>query len=274
MRIRGFVFGILLLGQLAHHGYAQRPRLARGEASGLETVSWKVGGVGREALVYEPSPRGAKRPLILAFHGHGGKAAFASRKFAFETIWPEAVCVYPQGLPTAVPVIDEKGRFPGWQKAIGDQGDRDLAFFDAMLKTMIDDYQVDERRVYVAGHSNGAYFTYLLCAARADRLAAVSPIAGAINPRDAREQKPLPILHVAGESDRLVRFPVQERSIMFARAVNGCEAEGRPAGKWCLEYPSPNGTPVVAYIHPGGHEIPDEAPARIVEFFKEHSRQD
>src|SRR3954462_6397387 len=82
----------------------------------------------------------------------------------------------------------------------------------------------------------------------------------------ARAQRPLPILHVAGESDRIVRFAAQERSIARVRALNGCVAEGKPAGKWCLEYPSPRGTSVVTMIHPGGHGIPDEAPARIVAF--------
>ena len=54
------------------------------------------------------------------------------------------------------------------------------------------------------------------------------------------------------------------------RKLNGCDAEGKEAGKYCKKYASDKGTPVVTYIHPGGHEVPDGAPQRIVEFFKEY----
>jgi polyhydroxybutyrate depolymerase len=31
-----------------------------------------------------------------------------------------------------------------------------------------------------------------------------------------------------------------------------------------------SGTPVVTFIHPGGHQFPAEAPALVAKFFKEH----
>ena len=100
----------------------------------LKKLTWKVGDVTREALVYAPAPAGKKPPLVFAFHGHGGKAEYSAKKFAVHQHWPEAVCVYPQGLPTPSPGIDPQGKMSGWQKAVGDQQDRDLDFFDAMLK--------------------------------------------------------------------------------------------------------------------------------------------
>ena len=267
------VVGLVVVGLFASRGHAQRPGGRLREPSGLKTMTWKVGDVERKALVHEPDggDSEAKRPLVIAFHGHGGRSAALARKLDFQTLWPEAVCVYPQGLPTPTP-IDADGKLPGWQRSTGDQGDRDLAFFDAILNTMIAEHRADERRVYVVGHSNGGFFAYLLCAARGDKLAAVAPIAASINPRDARKQVPLPILHVAGESDKIVRFAMQELAIKRDRKVNGCEGEGKPSGKYCTEYASPKGTPVVAMIHPGGHPIPDEAAPRIVSFFKEHAR--
>ncbi|OWK46639.1 esterase [Fimbriiglobus ruber] len=239
----------------------------------LKKMTWKVGDVTREALVYAPTSPEKKRPLIFAFHGHGGRAEYAARKFAFHQHWPEAVCVYPQGLPTAVPVLDPAGKMPGWQKFVGDQKDRDLEFFDAMLKTMTADYMIEEKRVYSAGHSNGGFFTYVLCAAWGDTFAAVAPVAAAVSVRDFKNQKPLPVLHVAGEKDRIVNFAGQERTIEQVRKLNGCDAQGKPAGKLCTEYSSRTGPPVVTYIHPGGHEIPDGAPERIVQFFKEQVRK-
>ncbi len=167
-----------------------------------------------------------------------------------------------------MPVIDTTGRLPGWQKFVGDQKDRDLEFFDAMLKTMLADYKIDEKRVYVAGHSNGGFFTYVLCASRAEKLTAVAPVAANLSARDLKNQKPLPILHVAGEKDPIIPFTGQQKTIEQIKKLNGCDPTGKPAGQWCTEYTSTNGPPVVTFIHPGNHGIPEGAPKRIVEFFQ------
>jgi polyhydroxybutyrate depolymerase len=127
--------------------------------------------------------------------------------------------------------------------------------------------------VYSAGHSNGGYFTYLLWAARGDTLAAVAPVAAAVSGKDFKNQKPKPVIHVAGEKDPIVRFQVQARTMEQVRKLNGCDPDGKAAGTWCTEYSSKNGPPVVTYIHPGGHEVPDGAPQRIVEFFKDVAKK-
>jgi polyhydroxybutyrate depolymerase len=54
------------------------------------------------------------------------------------------------------------------------------------------------------------------------------------------------------------------------REVNGCAATGEVWDKQCTIYPSKYGTPLVTFIHPGGHTFDPAAPALIVKFFKEH----
>ena len=244
----------------------------RADLSKLKQMTWEVGGVKREALVYVPPDPGASPPIIFAFHGHGGTQEFAARKFDYHDLWPEAICVYPQGLLTATGKIDPEGKMPGWQKSVGDQGDRDLAFFDAMLKTMKADYHIDEHRIYASGHSNGGFFTYVLWAARGDELAAVAPISAFLDIRDIKLLKPKPVLHVAGEKDPLVKFSFQEQMMVKDREIDGCDNDGKPAGQWCTEYTSKNGPTVITFIHPGGHEVPQGAPKRIIEFFKTQSK--
>jgi len=36
----------------------------------------------------------------------------AERKFSYHTLWPEALVVYPQGLPTAGKLTDPRGESP------------------------------------------------------------------------------------------------------------------------------------------------------------------
>ena len=92
-----------------------------------------VDGVQRRALVYPGRNSGEQpAPLVFVFHGHGGNGRNASRSMAIHQEWPEATVVYPDGLPTPTPV-DLQGARPGWQRSPGQQDDRDLKFFDALL---------------------------------------------------------------------------------------------------------------------------------------------
>src|SRR5689334_19713264 len=108
-------------------------------------TTFTVIAVGREALIFV-TPATSKAPVIFAFHGHGGNMHFAAAGMAFQNSWPEAIVVYPQGLPTPGIVFDHEGKKPGWQREAGQEGDRDLKFVDAMLKTLREKYSIDENR--------------------------------------------------------------------------------------------------------------------------------
>jgi polyhydroxybutyrate depolymerase len=238
-----------------------------------ERMEWTVDGVLREALVYAPSKEGpGAPPLVFGFHGHGGSMRNAARSFVLHDLWPEAVVVYMQGLPTPGRLTDPEGKKAGWQHAPGEQGDRDLKFFDAVLAGLKEKFKVDGTRVYATGHSNGGGFTYLLWGSRPDVFAALAPSAAA-GARNLKDAKPCPLLHVAGEKDPLVKFEWQERAIASVRALNGCEEKGREWDQGCMLYPSSKEAPVVTFIHPGDHKYPKEAPSLIVKFFKEHARK-
>ena len=188
-----------------------------------------------------------------------------------ERLWPEAAVVYMQGLNTPGKLTDPEGKRPGWQHGPGDQGDRDLKFFDTVLADLRKELHVDDRRIYSTGHSNGGGFTYLLWATRGEVFAATAPSGAAPAARYATLFKPKPMLHVAGRNDPLVKFAWQEQSIEFARKLNGC-ASGEPRDHGLVEYPSPAGTPVFTLLHDQGHAFPREAPAQMVKFFQAHPR--
>jgi polyhydroxybutyrate depolymerase len=217
----------------------------------LTNMAWNIDGTTRRALVHLPaSAEGA--PIIFAFHGHGGTMNFAARRFRLHEFWPEAVVVYPQGLPTVTP-RDPAGKQAGWLLLPG-ENNKDLKLFDAILETARHEWHINTNRVYVTGHSNGGGFTYLLWGARGDLLAGVAPVAagGALFLRQA---KPCPVLHIAGKNDQIVDFQNQERAVEAARKVNGTNA------------------PVEFVVHNGGHAYPNEAPDKIVTFFKQQARK-
>ncbi|MEY2882093.1 MAG: hypothetical protein RLZZ15_4473 [Verrucomicrobiota bacterium] len=233
---------------------------------------WKIDGVAREALVYVPATAASQpTPVVFAFHGHGGNMRLPARNWAFHTVWPEAIVVYPQGLNTPGRLTDPEGKKPGWQHGPGAEGDRDLKFFDAMLASLRADYRIDDRRIYSTGHSNGGGFTYLLWAERGDQFAAMAPAATAAAQSLAR-LKPKPVWHLAGKNDPLVKFAWQEQTIAALKKLNQCGPGGAPVDG-AVTYPSKIGAPVVTYIHDGGHEFPAaKVRAQIVAFFKAHAK--
>lgn len=247
--------------------------LAQQARDRLERRRWEVDGIERVALV--ALPRGAKAPeggspLVFVFHGHGGSARNVAAGFAIHERWPEAIVVYPEGLPTPGRLTDPEGKKQGWQPEVGAEADRDLHFFDTMFESLSKDLKVDLARVYATGHSNGGQFTYILWQARIERFAAVAPSAS--GSRIVRTLKPLPAMHLAGEKDTLVPFANQSRVMEAIRDVNGCAKEGKSWAKNATLYESATGTPVVTYIHPGGHEFVRESASLIVRFFKDHRK--
>ena len=147
------------------------------------TVTITVDGVKREALVFAPDSAGqTAAPVVFGFHGHGGNAEGLVKLMDFQDDWPAAIVVYMQGLPTSN-AKDPGGKLPGWQLEAGDDHDRDLKFFDAMLAKLHQLYKVDDKRVYAAGFSNGARFAYLLWGTRADKVAAFAVAAGGMGER-------------------------------------------------------------------------------------------
>lgn len=258
---------LLLLALLAaaSSGHAQLPQ-------GVQKLNLQVDGVARSGFIYTPATaKETPAPVVFVWHGHGGTALNAGHSFAMFSHWPEAISVYLQGLNTPGQLTDPEGTKPGWQHSAGAQGDRDLKLFDAAMAHLKEHYQVDTRRVFSTGHSNGGGFTYLLWQTRPDALCAVAPSAAASIRLKDTPFKPKPCMHIAGTQDPLVKYAWQELSMAKVKEINQCEADGRPWATDCTLFPSKVGAPFVAFIHQGTHQFPEEAPALIAKFFKEQA---
>lgn len=237
-------------------------------AANADVMKWTVDGTPREAIVIAPAKTAASgtAPVIFAFHGHGGNMQEADAGMRFENLWPQAVVVYPQGLPTD-PSADPHGY--GWVYNTNRYGDRDLKFFDAMLATLRAKFPVNGSRIYATGFSNGAIFSYVLWGTRANVFSAFAPVAGRII-AGVHLTEPKPVLHIGGEQDTAVPFKEQLQAIATARDLNGAAQQGSACGTNCMLYSSSKGAPVETYIHSGGHEFPRGASEMIVNFFKSH----
>ncbi len=236
-------------------------------ATHAERMTWTIDGVQREALVFRPVGA-AKAPVLFAFHGHAGLMRGASEALDFHHAWPRAIVVYMQGLPTPG-VADPDGVRTGWQRELGQLGDRDLKFFDAVLATLHERFSVDDSRVYAMGFSDGAFFTYLLWQERAKIFAAFAPCSGRIFPA-VHIISPKPAFIVAGDTDERINVNLRNQAIETVRDLDGATGVGTSCGEGCTLYPAPKGMGVKVLIFHGGHEFPANTSPAIVVFFKNH----
>ncbi|HEX8888633.1 MAG TPA: hypothetical protein VF779_05630 [Pyrinomonadaceae bacterium] len=242
-------------------------------------MEFTVDGVKREAIVFAPKESKEKAPVIFAWHGHGGNMQGAAQQMHLQTLWPEAIVVYAQGLKSPSPV-DPQGNKPGWEVEVNQAapvGNRDLKFFDVMLAKLHQKYSVDDERIYTTGFSNGAIFSYLLWAERSNVIAAIGEVAGRLWDTEHLTQ-PRAVLAIAGHADTTDPFALQQQTIETARQADNATGQGQQcpvpngavAGTKCTRYPSTTQTPVRTVIHPGGHVYPTWAPQEIVGFLKLH----
>ncbi len=242
---------------------------------GFVEKTWTVDGVKRTALVRVPANVAGPLTVVFGWHGHGGRSTHSATRWGYAEIDKTSLLVFPQGLPTVSPLVDKEGRLPGWQTTVGGEGDRDIRLFDAILADLKKEYPVDERRIFSMGHSNGAAFSYLLWQARPEVIAAIGSVAGGLR-GDSKALPPMPVIHVAGEKDPIVKFAWQQATFTAVRRFNNCTEEGKP---WAKEgildstiFTSTKGAPLVTAIHGGGHEYAKGSTELIVRFFKENPK--
>lgn len=163
----------------------------------------------------------------------------------------------------------------------------DVAFMGQLLDAVEKWVNVDRRRVYVIGLSNGGMMAHRLAIELPDRIAAIATVAGTFPTDVGRPKCPMPVIHFHGTCDRLVpfngvpkeneeplaRFGSAEGTAAVWAAANGCVAapqievlenkkidDGMKITRKTYG-PGKAGTEVILYvIEGGGHTWPGEPP--------------
>ena len=220
------VIGLLVLGSAASASEVERTLVFQGEV--------------RSYLLHVPDSSATARPLVMVLHGGGGNARSAERMSGMSDIADREnfAVVYPNGsgrLRRAL-LTWNAGNCCG--TALAEQVD-DVGFLNAVLDDVARQTPIDVRRLYVTGMSNGGMMTYRLGCESAARLAAIAPVAGAMNVA-CRPAAPLSVIAFHGTADQHVLYdggtptksidrhprvdtPVQQ-TITFWQHFDGCQA--------------------------------------------------
>ena len=172
---------------------------------GAETIN--VNGVTREYIMYVPSTYESKDslPLMLIFHGwtmsandqmdmSDMRALADSEKF---------ILVYPQGT-----VFDRATHWNVGSWTSGSNSD-DLGFVDELINHISNNYNIDMKRIYAAGYSDGGFFSQELACKLSNDIAAIGTVASNMSTRtkdNCNPSHPTPIVTISGTNDNVVSY--------------------------------------------------------------------
>ena len=168
----------------------------------------------REYLLYVPSSYDSKKklPLILNFHGYGGQSIQFLKTVDMRTIADDKqfIVVYPQGS------LDKEG-FPHWNSGLKSDTNKsdtdDLGFVDKLITKISENYEIDEKRIYVTGFSNGSFMAYSLGCYLSDKIAGIGSVAGSMMSETydkCKPSHPTPMINIHGVKDLIVPYDSNE----------------------------------------------------------------
>lgn len=176
---------------------------------------------------------GTALPLVVLLHGYSADAASQDLYFGMST------AARARGFLLARPNGTRNASFLRFWNAtdaccaFGDPVD-DVAYLTAVLDDMQRRFKVDPKRVYFAGHSNGGFMSHRMACERADRVAAIVSLAGAVwkDKTKCTPSQPVSVLQAHGSLDAVIfygggsnagiPYPGAEETVATWAAKNGC----------------------------------------------------
>lgn len=169
-------------------------------------------------------------PLIVLVHGYGANGFVQDALFGFAQL-ADARGVYvahPDG------TLDAGGsRFWNATDACCDiynTGVDDVAYLNAVVDDMEAHFNIDKKRVFFVGHSNGAFMSHRMACDAAPRIAGIVALAGDVwkDPSKCNPSASVAVLQVHGDADTIVPYagsalePSAPDSVATWAQKNGC----------------------------------------------------
>jgi len=246
-----------------------------------------VDGRERSYLVHIPPQYNPKMPtpVVLIFHGAGMNASMTVAFTGMSKKSDEAgfIAVYPNGTGIDPFLTLNAG---GRKGILAEHSADDVKYVGHLLDDLANAVNVDQKRVFATGMSNGGMMCYRLAAELSDRIAAIAPVAGTMAIDEAKPKRPVSVMHFHGKADTLVpfagpgsgtpkflTFKSVEESIRIWCKINQCpgnptitdlpnKADDGTTVKQKTYGPGKDGAEVVLIeIEGGGHTWPGQKPA-------------
>ncbi|MBT8350094.1 MAG: hypothetical protein KJO26_02500 [Deltaproteobacteria bacterium] len=196
---------------------ALKPNLLTGGLSYTQHLNIRYNGARRSYRLHVPARWEPSKtlPLVIVVHGAFETARSMEKQTGFSDLADNEnfFVLYPNG-------IGIFGWLQHWNaghccgKAASDEVD-DVAFIEMAIEDTCRIANIDERRIYMVGFSNGGMLTHRFGSEKSNRLTAIAPMAASIGGRSGPEttlwqiksaESPLPVILFHGLKDKAVPY--------------------------------------------------------------------
>ena len=162
-----------------------------------------VDGLQRKFVIYIPSgaDKFAGLPVLISLHGRFGNGAQMMRFADFRPMADrdKFIIVCPDGIDHS---WNGGGPTPAERKGVND-----VKFIGQLITYIVNTYNGDEKRVYIAGMSNGGFMASRLACELSNRVAAIAAVGASMAEGMVFQPgKPMPVMYIQGTADPLVPF--------------------------------------------------------------------
>lgn len=153
---------------------------------------------------------GQATPLVLSLHGGGGNMHYQADDDYYHLISKSEqagfIAVFPNGYSRL-----RSGKLATWNAGIccgkaRDANVDDVGFIQKVVADIKTKANIDPKRVYANGMSNGGMMAYRLACELTDTFAAIAAVAGTDGTQHCTPSKPISILHIHALDDERVLF--------------------------------------------------------------------
>jgi len=172
-----------------------------GAAHAADSRTLTFGGRERSYLVYRPAGLNGPAPLVVVMHGGFGTGSQAEHSYGWDAMADRGhfVVVYPDGVRRA---WNAGGKCCGRPER--DNID-DVGFLTALIKTVSHAENIDPKRVYLTGMSNGAAMSYRYACEGTFPIAAIGPVSGSFS-YSCPKPHAVSVMEIHGLNDHNIPF--------------------------------------------------------------------
>jgi polyhydroxybutyrate depolymerase len=243
----------------------------------------------RTFIVHVPPSYDSRSPIpvVLMFHGRGGSGMlFEASGMDMVADRERFIVVYPNAFPS-----DGSWNDGGGGTGAATANIDDVAFVSALIDHLESKANVDPKRIYAAGMSNGAMLCHRLGCELSDKIAAIGAVSGTIMIDACNPSRPVPVIMVHGTADPLVTWDGSPgtgrphtsvpRTVEMWLEADGCEKTANKPYMDLIEVHGeyqgdcPDGIDIVlCTVESGGHDWPVNdvfnVNAMLWDFFRDH----
>ena len=172
-------------------------------------------------------------PLIVLLHGYGANGFAQDAYFGFTQLADDrgVFVAHPDGTVDA-------GNSHFWNATdaccdTGNTGVDDVPYLNAVVDDMEQNFNIDKKRVFFVGHSNGGFMSHRMACDAAGRIAGIVALAGDVwqDATKCNPSEPVAVLQVHGDADTVVPYdgaglmPSAKQSVATWAQKNGCTGD-------------------------------------------------